>query len=310
MKKWLIGILLIVVIAIASVYIWIPARIMVHSSTGIGFKRAGFERIMMDEKNWIRWWPKENPGQQELLYKGRTYVIQEKKLTSFEIVITDPKKQIGSSLNIFYANKDSAILEWSGVVETSLNPIKRIQQFRESKKLKQDLQDLLTRTRDFFSDTRNIYGTLIREALVEDSVLAFTEETTNAYPSTEFIYSMINRLKNELKQKGVKEAGFPMLNISGPDNRSWLVKIAIPVDRELPAFQQISFKRMLKRGNILVTEVRGGPWQQEQAFNQVEIYMRDHERLAPAIPYYSLVTDRMSEPDSSKWVTRIYYPVM
>jgi hypothetical protein len=42
----------------------------------------------------------------------------------------------------------------------------------------------------------------------------------------------------------------------------------------------------------------------------MELYISDHERVPPAIPFLSLVTNRMLEPDSSKWITLIYYPVM
>ena len=36
--------------------------------------------------------------------------------------------------------------------------------------------------------------------------------------------------------------------------------------------------------------------------------MTDNALSSPAIPFESLVTNRMQEPDTSKWVTKIYYP--
>ena len=48
----------------------------------------------------------------------------------------------------------------------------------------------------------------------------------------------------------------------------------------------------------------------QKAYDQIQHYISDHNRVAPAISFESLVTDRRQEPDSSKWVTRIYYPVM
>jgi hypothetical protein len=38
--------------------------------------------------------------------------------------------------------------------------------------------------------------------------------------------------------------------------------------------------------------------------------VQDHQRVAPAIPFQSLVTDRTKQPDTSKWVTRLYWPIM
>jgi hypothetical protein len=67
---------------------------------------------------------------------------------------------------------------------------------------------------------------------------------------------------------------------------------------------------MLGGGNILITEVKGGPASIKKAFNEMETYITDYRRTAPAIPFQSLITDRSKEPDTSKWVTKIYYPVM
>jgi hypothetical protein len=67
---------------------------------------------------------------------------------------------------------------------------------------------------------------------------------------------------------------------------------------------------MLGGGNILITEVKGGQNEITNAYKQIQNYVSDYNRSAPAIPFESLVTDRRKEPDSSKWITRIYYPVI
>jgi hypothetical protein len=38
-------------------------------------------------------------------------------------------------------------------------------------------------------------------------------------------------------------------------------------------------------------------------------YFADYKRVAMAIPFEYLVTDRETETDTTKWVTRIYAPV-
>jgi hypothetical protein len=67
---------------------------------------------------------------------------------------------------------------------------------------------------------------------------------------------------------------------------------------------------MLGGGNILITEIKGGSASIDKAFKEMENYVSDYRRTPPAIPFQSLVTDRMKEPDTSKWITRIFYPVM
>jgi hypothetical protein len=63
-------------------------------------------------------------------------------------------------------------------------------------------------------------------------------------------------------------------------------------------------------GDILVTEVRGGPHHIKKGLQQLEYYLNDYQRTSPAIPFESLITDRSIQPDTAQWVTRIYYPVI
>ena len=84
--------------------------------------------------------------------------------------------------------------------------------------------------------------------------------------------------------------------------------VAIPVSKSIPTNNNFLFKRMVP-GKILVTEVKGGTYTTGEALKQLEIYRSDNHLRSPAIPFESLVTDRSREPDTSKWVTKIYYPV-
>jgi hypothetical protein len=38
-------------------------------------------------------------------------------------------------------------------------------------------------------------------------------------------------------------------------------------------------------------------------------YVEDNKKTSPAIPYQSLITNRLTETDTTKWVTKLYYPV-
>jgi hypothetical protein len=58
-----------------------------------------------------------------------------------------------------------------------------------------------------------------------------------------------------------------------------------------------------------MTEVRGGDYTVNQALEHLQEYMNDYQRATMAIPFQSWVTDRSAEKDTTKWVTKIYYPV-
>ena len=67
---------------------------------------------------------------------------------------------------------------------------------------------------------------------------------------------------------------------------------------------------MLGGGKILICDITGENNKVNYALKQLEYYLRDYNRVAPAIPFISLITDRLKQPDSTKWKSRIYYPVM
>jgi hypothetical protein len=85
--------------------------------------------------------------------------------------------------------------------------------------------------------------------------------------------------------------------------------VAIPVNKVLRDDDPFAFKRMVP-GNILVAEVNGGKYTIEKALAEMELYIKENKLKPPAIPFESMITDRSREPDTSKWVTRIYYPIL
>jgi hypothetical protein len=101
-----------------------------------------------------------------------------------------------------------------------------------------------------------------------------------------------------------------MLNISTADSINFLTKVAIPVNKRLKDSGKISYRWMLGGGKILVTEIKGGFYSIKKGFTEMDNYVNDYKRIAPAIPFQSLITDRIREPDTTKWITKIFYPVM
>jgi hypothetical protein len=154
----------------------------------------------------------------------------------------------------------------------------------------------------------NIYGLQIQNTTLEDTILVARKQTTKISPGTNEIYSMLASLKNYIKAQNAKPTGRPMLNITKMDENEFQTMVAIPIDKSLPSKGDIMQKKMVP-GNFLTAEVTGGEYTVNRAMEQIRFYMNDHNMVAPAIPFQSLITDRTSEPDTSKWVTKLYAPV-
>jgi len=312
MKKWIVTVLILLILGTLSTYIFIPGKIVVGQYSSFATNRAGLYRNIFEQSTWGKWWPgdKTDSAKHVFRYHDFTYQIKDKKLSSLEMSIKNGDLDYASSLTMIAPTNDSVTLQWRGEYTNSFNPIRRIQIYQKSKQLKKEMQELMDTIARYFSITENIYDYRIEKASVVDSNLVFTSSVCKGYPTVPFIYAMVDQLKAFIRAGNAKETGFPMLNVNTADSINYLVRVAIPVDRKMEASGNISYKWMLGGGNILITEIKGGTREINKAFQQVEYYVADHLRNAPAIPFLSLVTDRRAEPDSSKWITRIYYPVM
>ncbi|MBD0333011.1 MAG: hypothetical protein ICV66_10170 [Chitinophagaceae bacterium] len=181
--------------------------------------------------------------------------------------------------------------------------------FLHSKKIQAHFKNILQRLKVFAEDNRNIYGMDIQQTKVKDSAFVAIKKELKEYPNTELIYSLINQLRNYIKANNVVQTDYPMMHVDEVDENLYEVMVAIPIDKILEGNGTIHPKRMVL-GNILVAEVKGGVETVRKGMAELDNYVHDFSKVSPAIPYESLVTDRSKEADTTKWVTRLYYPVL
>lgn len=316
MRKWMIAILIAGIVLTAAAYILIPGTIVKQQSIEVNIARSAISRLLIENNGWDKTWLKDgkvagNNSLPTVSYGGYSYSVTDLTFSSLLLQVGQGKDSIANSeLNIIMLTKDSVNLDWRLSMTTSKNPFKRFSQYRQAIQIAADMKVMLQKMNDYFSSIPNVYGIDIRREAVVDSTLLSTYDSVKGYPSTSFIYQMIGQLRQYATSNGASITGNPMLNIFTRDSIHYLTKVALPVSKKLPSNGRMAYKWMLPGGNILVVDVTGGQTAIDQAFTQVEYFLKDYGRQAPAIPFVSLVTDRMQQPDSSKWITRIYYPVM
>lgn len=314
MRKGLMAIFIILLLVLAGIYFLIPDRININQQVSITVKRNGLFRLLSEEKNWVKWWPQENMddtnGIKKYGYEGNTYEISEKGVNSLSVAVKNKNSSVNkTTLIVSPQRQEQVAVEWVANIQTTNNPLKRVEQYFFARQLEKDMKVILEKMKNFYSDPENIYELNIQEVAVVDSILVSTFSIAAGYPSTTYIYNLIERLKQYIKSQAAEETGFPMLNVNTADSIKYLTRVAIPVNKKLNGTGDITYKRMLGGGNILVTEVKGGPSVINKALFQLEKYVNDYERTSPAIPFQSLVTDRNTQTDTTNWITRIYYPV-
>lgn len=311
MKKIVWAVVITAAIILPGTYLLIPNIVNIKQEQSINTSQAGLQRMLLTKSNVLKWWPGTQTDSGSLLYNGNTYEFANNNITLIPVLITNNSQNIHSTIFSLAPAKETVQLTWVCKTVTSYNPIKRIQYWLKAKNLNTDLEYLLEKMNDFYSNTENIYGIKIEKKLVEDSILISTAAACKNFPTTEFIYTQIAKLNTYAAINNAQAAGYPMLNIETDDGVNYNVRLALPVNKIIPDKpNDITLKRMLGGGNILVAEVKGGNATTAEALRQINLYARDYQRIPPAIPFFSLITNRMAEADSSKWITKVYCPVM
>ena len=318
MKKILVIILIILVlIFLVCVYALIPQKISVVTIRPVYCTLNGAERMILQINRWTAWWP--NQGSIQMKSPGNvspTFIFRDKEykpgitsINSLEIDIAKEKTLTKTELMILPLSKDSVELEWlCKEIATSANPLTRIQQYLHARDIKNDLDAILNQLESYLSKKENIYGIHVNATTVKDSVLISTKFMSSSFPVTTEIYSAITTLRKYIAQQKATETNFPMMHVDRIDSNHFETMIAIPVNKELHETNDIKTKRMVL-GNIVESDIKGGQETVQTAMQELENYRKDYGLQSPAIPFASLVTDRSKEPDTSKWITKIYYPV-
>lgn len=297
------ALVIILILLTIATYLFIPSRLILTKSININVPLNVASRYISDQSKWQLWWPEK-----ALLYDGYTYSVKDIIFNTVETTIKKNNTVINSAINLRSLKTDSVLIQWEYTVATSLNPVKRILQYRTATRINNNSEALLQSFRKFIEKKENIYGMNITEASTVDTILVSTKKTFPGTPNTAGIYLLIKDLQDYIGLQHAKQTGSPMLNITKSDSAGMQVMVAVPTDKILPGNARINYKIMIP-GNFMIAEVKGGAYTVSRALNQLQLYTDDYSRTVMAIPFEVLVTDRMKEPDTLKWITKLYIPV-
>lgn len=312
MKKTLIAIFILLLAGLISIYVLIPENIKVSKVLAVNASILAGTRIIMDSSQWQYWWPKDSTTARQsksLTWGNAVYRPTKALFNGYAMETSFQHVQIEGQLIYAQLGLDSMAIFWNYQLASGWNPMKRISAYFFMKSLKENIATPLNALKTFLESKKQVYGMEIVQDMVKDTILVSTKKILPGQPDQATIIGMIQQLKDYAKQTGAKQTGFPMLNITVLDSTHYQTMVAIPVDKQIPQTSVFSWKRMVA-GKILIGEITGGPYRAENAMKQMHLYVQDYHITSPAIPFYSLVTDRGLEKDSTKWITRIYYPVM
>ncbi len=309
MKKWIAGIAIIAILFLAAVYIFIPSTLTVSSIAYCKTTLPGAYRTLTSKPDWKKWWINKNSAAKNRFeYKDDYYTLSNLYNNGAAITILHKNENIKSDMLLLELTYDSIGVEWKFSFNASYNPFKRISEYNEAIALKANTKNILNHFKNFIENDSNVYGMPVRLSSIEHIFMITTKTVFPHNPSTVEVYNTIDFLKQFAAKNNLKQDYYPMMNVTKNNDTSYRLMVALPVDKETNFTGNVHSVRMVK-GNFMTTEVKGGYGIIDNALNQMQLYFDDYQKTAMAIPFQYIVTDRLNEPDTSKWVTKIYAPV-
>jgi hypothetical protein len=313
MKKWIVGLLILLILTLGFTYFLIPANIVISNISSAKATSTGEFRYISQEENWEKWW-RDSDGKPHI--KGQPFTFNN---TSFHLItqfnniagieITRDGMKLQSVLRLVSFSSDSTGAVWQCEMPTGKNPLKRIMKYQMAIEIKKSMEGVLKNLSTFASDPQNIYVFRIYRTSTRDTTLLSARFTSRTNPTTAEIYSYFDTIeKSILKQKG-KKSGYPIMNIRILENGDYETQVALPTNKMLKDDGRIQHMRMVP-GNFISTEVKGGRGTVDEALRQLNYFISDNSKSKVATAFQMLVTNRLEEPDTLKWITRIYIPVV
>jgi hypothetical protein len=305
-KKFLVIFLVAVAFFLGITYFLFPGKQWAGGSVSAATSYSMALRQLPDTVLWKIWWPWSVNSKEGNQSEGQ---IKLKGISDTYLVLDWNENGISIPVQITLSSKgnDSTVLIWSAGWNAGLNPIARIKEFARGQRLKNDMQTLLGAFSVYASNPEYVYGFKPIFTKVIDTLLISTKSTFLTEPGVKEIYGMIGSLENYVVAKGAAITGNPMFHITIAGSVIE-VMAALPISNVIEESATYRIKRMVD-GHLLVAEVKAGPEKLKFLFRQFEQFKNDHQLVSPAIPFLQPVTNRLQNPDTTQWITRMCYPI-
>lgn len=314
MKKWLLPLFAAIALFLALSFMLIPSTYEFDSGRPVRSTAGESGRLLADLNNWHEAL-RLAPDQSELSLEKDGFQFRERKFTlnnrvygQYSFIVTNSGDSLPLLVQVLPQSNNSIWLLATFSEQLATSPFRRISEYLEVRKTALVVEELLAILENYLQRREELYDKQIVHSTVKDTTFLSTRFITSTYPPAREIYSRIDSLRAYISSEGASVTGDPMLHTLQLDSNRFESMVALPTDRQVKASARFQPKRMI-RGNILVYEFIGGEATTRQSLLKMQEYVSDHKLVSPAIPYVSLVTDRRAEPDTLKWISRIYYPI-
>jgi hypothetical protein len=313
MKKWIVWFIVILLLGVTSIYILIPAKIVITNISSAEATITGEFRYISQNENWEKWWRdadgKPHSVGEPFRYGTSEFRINRQSYNAVGIDIRQDGGNIPSFLNLISYAIDSTGAVWACETPSTVNPFLRVRNYLNAREIKKNMTGVMKVFSAFISKPKNVYGMTIYKTTVHDTLMVSARFTSPDYPTTAQLYGYFDTLKHTIVKQKALPLGFPIMNLRKMPDGSFETQTGMPTSRLLKNDGKILALRM-PPGLFMTADITGGTYTVDEAMRQLELFIQEYNRIKIATGFQILITDRRNEPDTTKWITKIKIPIV
>lgn len=307
-KKGLLG-LLFLLLAAGVTYVYFSGKKVYTTQKKVTSAEDCIRRHFTNKVLWSKWCAGKKLNDSTFTDNGINYTITKILFNGFHLIISKKNDSL-QGIVYFESIKEpsKSILYFSTIEKQNNGLLERYKSANRIKKFENAISVFMNTIEEYFNSQQKIYGFDVKMERTTDFNLLVYKQELKQEPTVQEIYKAVEKIDTYIKSKNGEIKNPPMLNIFEDAPQVYYVMVAIPTKKAITGTSEIVYKQLVE-GNILTAEIKGGPFTIKQAEKEMRNYVQDNKKVSPAIPYQSLITNRLSETDTTKWVTKLYYPV-
>lgn len=236
---------------------------------------------------------------------------------SSTITTCEPNKSVGMRMDFMGERTTTSLFKyekadggtkvtWSMDSELGMNPIFKYFGLFMNKMVGPDFERGLNKLKTVAESTPEI---MIEATNVQEQPIISIRTTCNYKDIGQTLGQLYGELMGYVQKSGVKMTGSPLAIYYSYSLEKFDLEAALPVDKVAKPSGRIK-SRKIQAGNVVVADYYGAYEGTEKAHQAIDEWVKTNNKTIIGPPWEAYITDPSTEPDTSMWLTKIYYPVM
>jgi len=172
-------------------------------------------------------------------------------------------------------------------------------------------EESLKNLKEYFADTKRMYGYQMEVEEVKDTAFVFTSKVVAKINKKEAFKELFQSLINYATEKDLGYTGTRIFYTSsyGDDSIHLFTSIGITNSKDVPLEGQFSLKKMPYKGKLLTAYYQGGFDNINNAINALGQFKSDYGMTSMAIPFAKLISEGIYFEDNQIIQAKACYPV-